>query len=73
MSGPIRFMILAIVLSIKKSLTCLFRKDVVQRSIIHTKLGDLYSQKVIYRAVRPVDLISREPIRLVLLKLFVRE
>jgi hypothetical protein len=73
MSGPIRFMILAIVLSIKKSLTCLFRKDVVQRSIIHTKLGDLYSQKVIYRAVRPVDLISWEPIRLVLLKLFVRE
>jgi hypothetical protein len=73
MSGPIRFMILAIVLSIKKSLTCLFRKDVVQRSIIHTKLGDLYSQKVISRTVRPVDLISWEPIRLVLLKLFVRE
>jgi hypothetical protein len=60
-------MILAIVLSIKKSPTCLFRKDVLQRSTIHTELGDLYSEKVISRTVRPVDLISWEPIRLVLL------
>jgi hypothetical protein len=33
MSGPIRFMILAIVIGIKKSRICLFRKKVVQRSI----------------------------------------
>jgi len=33
MSGPIRFMILAIVIGIRKSPICLFRKEVVQRSI----------------------------------------
>ena len=33
MSGPIRFMILAIVIGIKKSRICLFRKKVVERSI----------------------------------------
>jgi hypothetical protein len=33
MSGPIRFMILAIVIGIRKSRICLFRKKVVQRSI----------------------------------------
>src|SRR5215470_17180082 len=55
MSGPIRFMILAIVIGIKKSRICLFRKKVVLRSIHHTELAKLYSQKVISRVVCPAD------------------
>jgi hypothetical protein len=47
MSGPIKFMILAIVVGIKKSPICLFLKRVVLRSSIHTDLAKLYSQKVI--------------------------
>jgi hypothetical protein len=39
MSGPIRFMILAIVIGIKKSRICLFRKKVVQRSIHSYRIG----------------------------------
>jgi hypothetical protein len=56
MSGPIRFRILAIVIGIKKSRICLFRKKVVQRSIHHTELAKLYSQKVISRMVCLADL-----------------
>jgi hypothetical protein len=44
MSGPIKFMILAIVVGIEKSPTCLFLKIVVQRSTIHTELAQLYSE-----------------------------
>ena len=44
MSGPIRFMILAI-LSIKESLICLFRKDVVCRSIHSYRVPGSYIPK----------------------------
>jgi Luciferase-like monooxygenase len=44
MSGPIKFMILAIVVGIEKSPTYLFLKIVVQRSTIHTDLAQLYSE-----------------------------
>ena len=39
MSGPIRFMILAIVIGIKESRIGLFRKKVVQRSIHSYQIG----------------------------------
>jgi hypothetical protein len=52
MSGPIRFMILAIVIGIKKSLICLFRKKVGSVQPIHTDPVDFYSRKVMCGIVR---------------------
>jgi hypothetical protein len=45
MSGPIKFMILAIVIGIKKSRICLFRKKVVQRSIDSYRIGKVIFQE----------------------------
>jgi hypothetical protein len=45
MSGPIRFRILAIVIGIKKSRICLFRKKVVQRSIHSYRIGKVIFQE----------------------------
>jgi len=45
MSGPIKFMILAIVIGIKKSRICLFRKKVVQRSIHSYRIGKVIFQE----------------------------
>ncbi len=59
MSGPIRFMILAIVIGIKNlGYVCFVRKLCCVQSI-HTELAKLYSQKVMFRTVCPADL-SRE-------------
>jgi len=48
MSGPIKFMILAIVVGIKKSRYVCFVKKLCSVQSIHTELAKLYSQKVIY-------------------------
>jgi hypothetical protein len=48
MSGPIRFIILAIVIGIKKSRYVCFVKKLCSVQSIHTELAKLYSQKVIY-------------------------
>ncbi len=45
MSGPIKFRILAIVVGIKKSRICLFRKKVVQRSIHSYRIGKVIFQE----------------------------
>ena len=47
MSGPIRFIILAIVIGIKKSRYVCFVKKVCSVQSIHTELAKLYSQKLI--------------------------
>ena len=60
MSGPIRFMILAIALGIKKlGYVCFVRKLCSVQSI-HTELAKLYSQKVISRMGCPADLWGRK-------------
>src|SRR5260370_7782046 len=48
MSGPIKFMILAIVVGIKKSRYVCFVKKLCSVQSIHTELAKLYSQNVIY-------------------------
>ena len=45
MSGPIKFMILAIVVGIKKFPICLFRRKVVQRSIHSYRIGKVIFQE----------------------------
>ncbi len=45
MSGPIKFRILAIVIDIKKSRICLFRKKVVLRSIHSYRISKVIFQE----------------------------
>jgi hypothetical protein len=56
MSGPIRFMILAIVIGIKKSRICLFRKKVVLRSIHSYRIGKVIFQESNLPHRMPADL-----------------
>ena len=56
MSGPIRFIILAIVIGIKKSRCVCFVRKLCSVQSIHTELAKLYSKKVIFRVVCPADL-----------------
>ena len=53
MSGPIKFMILAIVIGIKKSRCVCFVRKLCSVQSIHTELAELYSKKVISRVVCP--------------------
>ena len=55
MSGPIRFMILAIVIGIKKSRYVCFVRKLCSVQSIYTELAKLYSKKVISRTVCLAD------------------
>jgi hypothetical protein len=56
MSGPIRFMILAIVIGIKNLGYLCFVRKLCSVQSIHTEFAKLYSKKVISRMVCPADL-----------------
>jgi hypothetical protein len=55
MSGPIRFMILAIVISTKNLRYVCFVRTLCVVQSIHTELADLYSQKVVSAWFWPAD------------------
>ena len=60
MSGPIKFRILAIVIGIKKSRICLFRKKVVQRSIHSYRIGKVIFQESDFPHGVPRGSLGRE-------------
>jgi hypothetical protein len=60
MSGPIRFMILAIVIGIKKSPICLFCKKVVLRSIHSYRISKVIFQESDLARRMPGGSLGRE-------------
>ena len=60
MSGPIRFMILAIVIGIKNLRYVCFVRKLCSVQSIHTELAKLYSQKVICARRMPDGSLGRK-------------